>query len=703
MSGQILELETQKLQTDTSTSLQATCLQADTLLWSLRALKLAHDRHMNMELDESQSRRGVSNRGILEALRDHVRPLCNGVAPPSLNAMVEQLPHIELRLASIKLPSCPSDRTIKAIVANCGLNPVEQELIRFKAGWGISEILSMVFKRYFANFTVRSFLEAISIILQIDLPALRVALNPDGFLSRARVMSLSEPSGHTFRNGIEDCLWVRPGLLQLLETADGDYGRLVRTMAWPSPEKGLSEQDFRYLDKEWSLALGYLRGSLKGGHKGANILLHGIPGVGKTEFARALIRAAGAVGFEIKSANLDHNLLCPDERRDRYFLAGELLPRDRKTVLVFDDADGSLGAEKINPAERNWSKAALNQMLENNPFPTIWLMNETNMLDAALLRRFDVSIPFRRPPASVIRRLLKKVLPSQSVSESWLQQVAAAPAVTPAIVKRFERITDRLESTDNVEQILNTSLELSRIKVNGTRVGAFNRQYCNAEPGIEAICGYLESSSSSRLMLHGPTGTGKTALARHLAESTDLCPRLVRPSEILGPYVGQTEHNIARLFEETDPSEQLIILDEFESLAEDRRGSHRSWEISKVAEFLSRFEEYKGRIIACTNLPDNVDTAVKRRFHLKARLGLLTPEQRMEVVRKFALELKCKLPKDDAGLADHLHGLAYGHVMNAFDVARYMGRMAWPQFIKLLESELTGTEGRARQRIGFVK
>ena len=203
-------------------------------------------------------------------------------------------------------------------------------------------------------------------------------------------------------------------------------------------------------------------------------------------------------------------------------------------------------------------------------------------------------------------------------------------------------------------------------------------------------------------MLHGPTGTGKTALAKHLAQSTHLSPKLIRPSDILGMFVGETEGNIARLFLETDPTCQLIILDEFESLAQDRRGSHHNWEVSKVAELLGQFDDYAGRVIACTNLPENVDTAIRRRFHLKAHVGSLNQKQRVEVVTEFATQLNCDLPENIGSFTDELDGLAYGHLVNAAEVARYAASLDWDRFRQLIRAELGSTEGGVRRGIGFV-
>lgn len=372
MSGQVFELEPLALPHSAKTRTQGTCLQADSLVWSLRALKTAQETFSDIdnEDEDEESRSRSKTKRLVNEFRAQIRPFCNGMAPPRVGALIDQLPQIEEYLTTINLPLCSSDKTIAVISEKCGLEPVEKELLRFKTSWAFNRLVPLVFDAHFKDVNVRSALEVISVVLRRDINKIRKALSPAGFLSRSRLLTLDCDFEYIPGMSVGDYLSMRSGLLQMFELANGDYQRLVRTMALPIPEEGLCARDFSYLKAEWLLAIEYLKGSLKGGHEGANILLHGLPGVGKTEFARALIRAAVVQGYEIKSTSFNHQILGPHDRRDNFSLACELLPRNRKTVLVFDDADESLVSNSFLARNPFISKAAVNRMLETNVIPT---------------------------------------------------------------------------------------------------------------------------------------------------------------------------------------------------------------------------------------------------------------------------------------------------------------------------------------------
>lgn len=266
MSGKLIELEPVEVPRLAGIGMQASCLHADSLLWCLRALYAAQIFFSNMDDEKGELKSGSKYRRMLSTLRDQVRPLCNGVAPPSVAAIITQIPQIESRLCQIKLPPCAADKTIAVISEKCALKPVEQDLLRFKTSWVFNRLVPLVFETYFEDINVRSTLEIISEVLQYDIEEVRVALSPSGFLSRSRLLTLD--CFHEFMHEINlgDILSMRAGLLQMLELANGDYERLVRTMALPIPESGLKSGDFSHLEPEWLLASEYLRGSLEGGY-----------------------------------------------------------------------------------------------------------------------------------------------------------------------------------------------------------------------------------------------------------------------------------------------------------------------------------------------------------------------------------------------------------------------------------------------------
>jgi SpoVK/Ycf46/Vps4 family AAA+-type ATPase len=104
-----------------------------------------------------------------------------------------------------------------------------------------------------------------------------------------------------------------------------------------------------------------------------------------------------------------------------------------------------------------------------------------------------------------------------------------------------------------------------------------------------------------------------------------LCVR--RASDILDKYVGGTEHQIAEAFDEARRDGSFLLFDEADSFLLDRRSATRSWEMTKVNEFLQQMEVFPSVVACTTNLMENLDQASLRRFTFKIPFQFLRPEQ----------------------------------------------------------------------------
>jgi len=94
-------------------------------------------------------------------------------------------------------------------------------------------------------------------------------------------------------------------------------------------------------------------------------------------------------------------------------------------------------------------------------------------------------------------------------------------------------------------------------------------------------------------------------------------------SDLLGPYVGQTEQNIAEAFRTAEEQKAILFFDEADSFLRKREQAHNSWEVTQVNELLTRMENFTGIFIAATNHPDTLDAASLRRFALKLGFDFL--------------------------------------------------------------------------------
>lgn len=148
-------------------------------------------------------------------------------------------------------------------------------------------------------------------------------------------------------------------------------------------------------------------------------------------------------------------------------------------------------------------------------------------------------------------------------------------------------------------------------------------------------------------LLYGESGVGKTAFSRYVAYKLGLPYLYVNFSRMLDCYLGGTAKNLTNLFNFINHQQCVVMLDEIDSLAVKREygGGGTSAEVSRSTTCLLQLLDAVTNdhvIIAATNLIDDVDTAVKRRFTEKHELHRLSAEDNERFIRQYL---------DDAGFS----------------------------------------------------
>jgi len=118
-------------------------------------------------------------------------------------------------------------------------------------------------------------------------------------------------------------------------------------------------------------------------------------------------------------------------------------------------------------------------------------------------------------------------------------------------------------------------------------------------------------------LLYGPSGTGKTMAALAVAKRLGVQVLRIDLSRVVSKYIGDTEKNIDRVFEDARTSGAALLIDEAEALLGKRsevKDAHDRYANIEVAYLLQRMEAYEGLAIMTTNLRQNLDAAFLRRL-----------------------------------------------------------------------------------------
>jgi hypothetical protein len=436
-----------------------------------------------------------------------------------------------------------------------------------------------------------------------------------------------------------------------------------------APEPGLrfvSPVEVLVLDDAQQAVIAEMRTVLAGN---AVLLLEGPPSSGRIS---AIARAAGRQLVVLESLTKERILAL---RRE--LMLSDALPVIADVDRMPEENRGALEA-LIATAERIVLTATTATYIRCER-PTVRM--RWRIADTATLRRQwehlasgpvsgvdDLATRFRVGPGAMVR-----AIESARIWTSTLDAATLAAGLRHNISEELGGLAERVEVTQSWDDLVLAPDTLGQVH---TLIARVRHKYQVLESW-----GYrskIARGTGVPALFSGPPGTGKTMVAGLIARELGLDLYQVDLSQIVSKWVGETEKQLARVFDAAEQGHGLLLFDEADALfgqrSQDVKGAVDRYANLEVNYLLQRVESFGGITILTTNLDQSIDRALKRRLAAHIVFDLPDDEEREQLWRRLVTTGSAPLDTkiDIVELAEQFPRMSGANIRNATLAAAFL-------------------------------
>lgn len=550
----------------------------------------------------------------------------------------------------------------------------------------------------------------LSTLLDIPIENINETFASHSTFSRSALLMLSADEDYSLNSKLK---LINYEFADNMLNLDEDITEMIKDSVRLSSKATLTINDYNYIKDNLEILMPFLNKALENKQKGINILLYGLPGTGKTELSKTIAEILGTKLYEISYADSDGDPI-EGEARLRLYKTAQALFFNNRTILMYDEAEDVFesydGGFFMMPKQQT-DKAWINKILENNNVPTIWITNNIESIDNAIIRRFNMSIELPIPSRSIRKSIIKKYS-NNILDEESIEHLSEHENIAPALISTAVKVTDNIpkkEKSKALLQLINNTLKAQGypevVKNNeGVLPKNYRLEFINTDTDLEELVDGIKENKSARVCFYGASGTGKSAFAKHIAKMLERPLIIKSGSSLMSKWVGETEKNIANAFKEATEEEAVLIFDEVDGFLAERGQAKVNWEVTQVNEMLVQMEKFNGLFIATTNLIEHLDQASLRRFDLKLEFKALEPKQLEKILISYCEELDIQAPTEqEIQEIKALKHLTPGDFATISRQSRFRKVSSASDFIKKLKEEMKLKKLQNGKSMGFIK